>query len=116
MGAPVNTRPIERLPRDAEHRLIVRIGALLTGSAFKRRSMWPRCVIVLRPEGDTITGRADFANFLFANDLRAAATEALNRKVPPGHVLLWLEADTASVAVAGFQLFNLQAAVRDNHG
>jgi hypothetical protein len=109
----MNARPLDALPSDVKLLLVGRIGRVLVGSAFQRRRMWPRAVIVLRPEGDSVTSRGDFASFCAANDLHAPAHEAIRRVVPKDHVLVWLETDREDVAVAGFQLFNLARALRE---
>lgn len=88
------------------------IAPVLVGSPFERRRVWPNAVVVLRRENKLVTSRGDFAGWLAANDLGAQARECIARRVPRGHVLVWIEVDVPEVAVAGFVLFDLASALR----
>ncbi len=82
---------------------------MLLGSPFERRAHWPHAVVILRRDEKRITSRADFTGWLTSNDLRAAARECTNRRIPPGAVLVWLEVDAEEVSTAGFVVVSLTA-------
>lgn len=88
------------------------VAPVLVGSPFERRSTWASACVVLRREEKRVTSRGDFAHWLAANALPMQARECLSRRVPPGHVLVWLEVDAVDVAAATFVLFDLATAVR----
>lgn len=94
-------------------RLLAMVASVLVGSPFEHRARWPHAVVVLRREERRVTSRADFAGWLVANDLGAAAREATRRKVPPGSVLAWLEVDVPEVAAAGFVVVPLTRALAE---
>lgn len=99
--------------RENEAALLAHVASALHGSAFRNLRSWPSCVVVVRVgEKPRITGRADHAQWLRANDLPALANECMRRKVPPGSVLVHLEADTTDVAGVGFVVFDVVGAVR----
>jgi hypothetical protein len=58
------------------------------------------------------TSRGDFAHWLAANDLKPAAQECLKRRIGPGSILVWLEAEVPDVALAGFVVVNIARALR----
>jgi hypothetical protein len=101
------------LDPETDVRLAGAIALALLGSGFRARDRWPWVCVVLRAgEPTRVTSRADFSHWLRANDLVDKATEAMHRSVPRGSILVWLEADNADVATAGFFVFDLDAALR----
>lgn len=97
---------------DVSNGLLSLVAPALVGSPFERRARWGSAVVVIRPEEKRVTSRGDFAHWLASNDLHTAAKECIARKVPPGHVLVWLEVDVPDVAAAGFVVFDLAGAAR----
>jgi hypothetical protein len=95
-----------------EQALLEFVGPVLVGSPFERRRRWRDAVVVLRREEKRVTSRGDFAQWLTANDLRNAARECIARRVPSGHVLVWLEVDSAAAAMARFVVLNVVRALR----
>jgi sarcosine oxidase gamma subunit len=94
------------------HELAMLVAPLLIASPFARRERWGSAVVVLSPEERRVTSRGDFAGWLAANALHAQARECSARRVPPGHVLVWISADTAEAAIARFVVLDLAAAAR----
>lgn len=117
MRAPMKRAEVHRTGplRDPEvaSRLLPLVAVALAGSAFEHRSRWPQAVVVLRAEEKRVTSRGDFTHWLIAHDLGAAARECTSRKLPTGHVLVWLEVDVPDVAAAGFLVFDLAAAMKE---
>jgi hypothetical protein len=83
----------------------------LVGSAFAKPSRWVHAVVIVRADEQRITSRGDFAHYLAANDLGAAARECRSRRVPLGCVLVWLEVDAPNVAAAGFVVCDVATAM-----
>jgi hypothetical protein len=96
---------------------LIAIAALaLNNSAFSTPGLWAHAVVIARQgERPRATGKGDFAHWCVANDLHAQARECLRRKVRPGQVLVYLEADNEVTAVAGFIVFDFARALR-KHG
>lgn len=97
---------------DPTHRtwlLAVLARALSASRAFRGWRTWPSAVVVVAEGGAVrVTSRADFAAYLAANALDAQARECRGRRVGLGQVLVWLEADNAIGAGAGFVVVDLR--------
>ena len=102
-------RPIDLQPLKPDDRaaFVGRILLLLRKSPFRRVAEWRNAVVVFAFGEKRVTSRADFAGWLRANDLRPMAHECRSRRIPPGHVLVWLSADNATGACAGFALVDM---------
>lgn len=94
---------LQDFPAPTRDSLVERVGMALAASPFRKASRWPHAVVF---DGDAprVSSRADFASYLRAAGLDAQAHEATRRRIPPGHVLVWVERDNAKVATAGFIL------------
>jgi hypothetical protein len=102
-----HTLDLSDAPEDERRAFVGRTLMLLRASAFRRRALWDRALVILTDREKRVTSRADFAMWLRANALDGPARECASRRVPHGHVLAWLEADNAIGACAGFALVNL---------
>jgi hypothetical protein len=98
-------------PDEERAAFVGRVLMLLRASAFRRPASWDRALVVFTPEGKRVTSRADFASWLRANALDEPARECTSRRVPPGHVLVWCEADNAVGACARLALVNLRGEI-----
>lgn len=94
-------------------RLLGLVASVLVGSPFEHRARWPHAVVLLRREERRVTSRGDLSQFFATNDLPQLARECMARRVPPGCILVWLEADTDEVAAAGFVVFDLASAFHE---
>lgn len=83
------------------------LGLLYESRTFARMATWPRAVVRIRPEGNDVVHRAQFANELLDADMREQAHECLHRRVAPGEVLCHVLADTETEAVAAFVVLPL---------
>lgn len=83
--------------------LFKRVCLAVLASPFRRRRSWPTAVVILRDDGDRVTDRGSLASWCTANDLPSLAREVLSRRVPPGYVLAYVDAEIG--AAAGVRLF-----------
>lgn len=87
------------------------VAPVLKGSAFEDRRRWPSAVVVLIHAERRITSRGDFASWLKVNGLPDLARQCLARRVGPGSIMLFLDADTSDGAVTGLCVFDLADAI-----
>lgn len=80
---------------------------------FAPPARWGLAVVVARfGEAPRVVDRVAFAAELRANDLEALAHEAIARRVPPNHVLVYLEIDDGERAGVGFVVYPLGDGLR----
>ena len=108
-----HAKPIDLtdMPTDDRAAFVARLAMLVRTSAFRRRSAWPRALVILTDGDKRVTSRVDFAHWARANDLAAVSRECLSSTLPPGNVLVWIAADNAIGACAGLALVHLDAEI-----
>lgn len=79
---------------------------------FEPRRMWPHAVVIWRDGEKRVAAHGDFIGWARANDLRTVADECAGTRVPPGHVMVWLEVDRESVAIARFLVIDMARELR----
>jgi hypothetical protein len=97
---------------DVDSKLLGFVAEALVGSAFERADRWKHACVILRPEEKRVTSRACFSGYLNAHGLHASARECVKRRIPPGSILVWLEADNTEVALASFIVFDLGSSLK----
>lgn len=100
---------------DPDQRILL-VGGVLDllqrSRVFDPRKMWPHAVVIWRDGEKRVAARGDFIGWARANDLVPVADECARTRVPPGHVMVWLEADRENVACAGFLVIDLARELR----
>jgi hypothetical protein len=93
-------------------RLLPHVAEALHGSPFERPGRWRQAVVILRREEKRVTSRGDFAGWLASSDLPELARECIARRISPGSILVFIDIDVPSVALASFVVFDLATALR----
>jgi hypothetical protein len=102
---------LDGVDRTTRVEFLTKVTELLAHGPFRRRRGRDAIIVWRDGEEPKITGRADWAGFLFANGMTEQGRECIKRRVPPGHVLCWLETDREDVASAGFALIDYASEV-----
>lgn len=100
------------MPPELAGKLLPFVAEALQGTAFAKPQNWRQGVAIIRKERRSADSRGNLASWFAAHDLKDLARECLNRRVPPGSILVFVDVDVPEVAATGFLCFDLSTALR----